>query len=44
LKKEDFDDLVQEMPAFAKAIMGLTEQKLKELGAENSLNEEQAEK
>ncbi len=44
LKKDDFDDLVQEIPAFTNAIMGLTEHRLKELGAENSLNEEQAEK
>jgi hypothetical protein len=42
LGKEDFDDLVQKIPAFTKAIMGLTEQRLKELGAENSINEEQA--
>ena len=44
LKKDDFDDLVQEIPAFTNAIMGLTEQRLKELGTENSLNEDQAEK
>jgi CRP-like cAMP-binding protein len=43
LKKDDFDELVQETPEFAKAIMGLTEHRLKELGTENSLNKQQAE-
>lgn len=43
LKKEDFDELVEVTPDFAKAIMGLTEYRLKELGAEKSLNKEQAE-
>ena len=42
LKKDDFDELVQETPEFAKAIMGLTEHRLKELGTENSLNKQQA--
>ena len=44
MKKEYFDELVQEIPAFTNAIMGLTEQRLKELGAEKALSEEQAEK
>jgi CRP-like cAMP-binding protein len=43
IKKEDFDDLVQETPIFAKAIMELTGQRLKELGTEKTLTEEQAE-
>lgn len=44
LKKEDFDELVQEIPAFTKAIMGLTEQRLKQLGNEKALSEEQSQK
>ncbi|MDG2090446.1 MAG: cyclic nucleotide-binding domain-containing protein [Gammaproteobacteria bacterium] len=42
LKKADFDKIVQAIPAFTHAIMGLTEHRLKELGAEKALSEEQA--
>ncbi len=44
LEKEAFDELVQEIPGFSKAMMGLTEQRLKELGSEKTMSEEQAEK
>ncbi|MBN4053757.1 cyclic nucleotide-binding domain-containing protein [Haliea sp. AH-315-K21] len=43
LKKEDFDELVKVIPSFAKAIIEVTEHRLKELGAEKTLSEEQAE-
>ena len=43
LQKDDFDELVQETPEFATVITGLSEHRLKELGRENALNEEQAE-
>ena len=43
LQKDDFDELLQETPEFATVITGLSEHRLKELGRENALNEEQAE-
>ncbi len=43
LQKDDFDELVRETPAFATAIMGLTQHRLKLLGAEQALTEAQAE-
>lgn len=43
IQKDDFDELVQETPSFAKAIKELSEHRLKELVVENSLNENKAE-
>lgn len=42
LQKENFDELVEDKPSFAKAVMNLTAHRLKELGAEKTLSEEQA--
>lgn len=44
LQKEDFDEVLQEVPDFAEAVMALTDNRIEELKHENSVNEEQAQR